>query len=64
MCSMENRVTNTGISLYGNKTYCGDPFALYRNIEPLRCTHESNTVLQVNYTSIQTKHVNKYVGSN
>ena len=37
-----------------NYTYSGDHFTLYRNIESLCCTPETNT-LYVNYTSIKIK---------
>ena len=36
-------------------TYCGDHFAIYSNIESLCSTPETNTVLYVNYTSIEKK---------
>ena len=32
--------------------YCDDHFTLYTNIESLRCTPETNTMLYVNYISI------------
>ena len=38
-----------------NQTYCGDHFAIYRNIESLCCTPETNIILYINYTSIKKK---------
>ena len=37
----------------GKQTYCGEHFAVYANIEPLRCTPETN-ILYVNYSSVKT----------
>ena len=36
---------------YGNQTYCGDHFKMYRNIKSLCCAPENNIVLQVKITS-------------
>ena len=36
----------------GNKTYCGDHFIMYMNIESLYYTPENNIMLYVNYISI------------
>ena len=41
----------------GNQTYCGDHFAMYRNIKPLCCVPGTNIVLQVYYTP-KTKQTN------
>ena len=38
-----------------NQTYCGDHFVMYTNGESLSCTHETNMMLYVNYTSIINK---------
>ena len=34
-----------------NQTYCGDHFAIYTNIESLRCIPETNIMLYGNYIS-------------
>ena len=36
-----------------NETYCSDHFTIYTYIKSLYCTPETNTVLYVNYISIQ-----------
>ena len=33
-----------------NQTYCGHYFAIYKNIDSLYCTPETNMKLYVNYT--------------
>ena len=41
---------------YGNKTYRGDHFEMYRNNKSVSCSPGTNTVLQVSYTSKINKH--------
>ena len=38
-----------------NQTYCGDQLTTYTNIEPLRCTPETNIMLYVSCTSMKKK---------
>ena len=39
----------------GNKTYHGDYFIMYKNINSLCGTPETNIIMYVNYTSIKKK---------
>ena len=50
-------VNNNVLTLYGDiwYTYCGVHFAMYINAEILFCTHETNKILYVEYTSIKRK---------
>ena len=47
--SPKTAVISMGIDV--NKTYCGDHFTIYMNIESLSCTPETTIMLHVNYTS-------------
>ena len=53
--SVRNIVNNYVISLYGNQTYHGDHFDMYRNTKPLCCVTGTNVLFQVNYTSETNK---------
>ena len=57
--SVRNIVNNYIISLYGNQTYHGDHFEMYRNTKPLCCVTETNILFQVNYTSETNKLIEK-----
>lgn len=37
-------------------THCGDHFVMYKNIESLGCTPETNGIVYVNYTSMTKKY--------
>ena len=57
MYNMGITVNNNVLTLYGDiwYTYCGVHFAMYINAEILFCTHETNKILYVEYTSIKRK---------
>ena len=53
---IENTVNNIVTSLYGDRWYwssCSDHFIMYKNMEALGCTSETNIILYVNYNSIK-----------
>lgn len=43
------------------ETYCGVDFAIFSNIESLQCTHKTNIILCLNYTSIFLKDNNNFI---
>ena len=54
MYNMGNAVSNTGVTLYGDRlnwSYYSNHFIIYKNIESLCYTLESNKILCVNYNS-------------
>ena len=41
----QNSVNNKVITLYGDRSYCGDHFIMYKNIKSPHCIPEINIIL-------------------